>query len=418
MNLKYQNILLKLAQSSLGFVLIAIQSQVISRNDLGTLVIAQGMIIVVSLFDFGFGVKLTTWIVEVLEISSVSNSSQKKVAQRLLHSRRLEIYLIAFLQSIVFGMSFLLLNFKLTSKIDLIICSIFTLSVFLQSIGNNFGRIPICTGQINLLVKLQSAGAFISFCGGLISLKTNFNLEISIFAICFSSAFIGMASMWPERKGSTEYDAQLALAIDKVKNTRDTKLNLSIQISQIFQFSMPFAVQFFVIEFFESTGVVAYFICQRLFGAIGNALSSDTQLNFTLKQDSSRLTMQDIFRFKRHLIGFILVSMSIGISLVYTWGIVFPNIPSLKFQDLMSFIPLGICVFVDQAIRIRLYKLNHFFREMFSNVVLVVILIIFVCALRPHSFLSFNTVIGLSYFMKFIATLNVWEKYFTRPSSI
>ncbi len=411
MNLKYQNVIWKIFQSFLGFVLIAIQSQFISGIELATLAIAQGMLVVVSLFDFGLGVRLTTWTVVVIQTSTLPNTSQKVIAQRLLYSRRAEIYLVALAQSLVFGLSYLLLNYKLSSKLDLVIGSIFSLTVFFQSIGNNFGRVNVATGQINLLVKLQSAGALIGFCGGLVGLKTNLSLEISVFALCLSSLFIGLLSMWPEKGASKDGGTQVAFVLDQAKKATDFKWNLNLQISQFFQFLQPLAVQYFVIESFESTGVVAYLICQRLFGAIGNALSFDTQLNYSLRQDANQLSMEDVFRFKKHLFGYVLVSTAIVLFLVNFWRFSFPDIPPIGFLDLMSFIPLGLCVFVDQAIKIRLYVLSLYFREMFSNFILIfsLTLIAFVYSAQFTSVLNF--LIVCSYLLKFIAILKPWINY-------
>ena len=411
MKLRYQNIFWKVFQSGLGFALIVIQSKYIFGNELATLVIAQAMLVVVSLFDFGSGVRFTTSLVETFNAYPYSRETRKAIGQHLLYSRRLEIYRIGLIQSLIFGLSFLFLNFNLTSKVDLGLCLLFSLSVLFHSVGNNFGKLYIATGQIDLLVKLQSIGAIIGFCGGVIGLKTNFSVQMSIVALSFSSIFIGFVSMLPTRRISEQDNIYVKnFLANSLKDTLN-KLELNLQLSQFFQFLQPLIVQHFVIENFKSTGVVAYLICQRLFGALGNALSSETQLNYTYTQVSNRYTIDDVMRFKRHLLGFILLSMLTVLALTSLWPVIFPSIFSLSPIDLLSFIPLGLCIFVDQAAKIRLYVLKLFFREMFTNLTYLVSICLLFLAFPAPTPLIFNSLLVISYVFKLYATTNIWEKF-------
>ena len=411
MKLHYQNVFWKVFQSGLGFALIVIQSQFIFGNELATLAIAQAMLVVVSLFDFGSGVRFTTLLVETFNAYPYSQESRKAIGQYFLSSRKLEIYRIGLIQSLVFGIPFLFLNFNLTSTLDLGICLLFSLTVFFHSVGNNFGKLYIATGKINLLVKLQSIGAIIGFCGGVIGLKTNFNIQMSILALSFSSIFIGFVSMLGTRRTSEQDKIYVKKFVANSLKDRTNKWELNLQLSQFFQFLHPLIVQHFVIVNFQSTGVVAYLIGQRLFGAIGNALSSETQLNYTYNQDSNRYTIDDVMRFKRHLLGYILLSLFTVLALTNLWSVIFPSIPSLSPIDLLSFIPLGLCIFADQAAKIRLYVLKLFFREMFTNLTYLISLCFFLLVFPASSPFILNSLLVISYIFKLYATTNIWEKF-------
>ena len=105
----FRNVLSKSTQSILGFALFAIQSRYLTKEDLAIFAVAQSLIVIVSLFDFGVGVRLTTWIIETFKDQSVPTEYRRVTSSTLILSKRNQIFFVALLQSVIFGLIFLLL---------------------------------------------------------------------------------------------------------------------------------------------------------------------------------------------------------------------------------------------------------------------------------------------------------------------
>jgi hypothetical protein len=411
MRVQSRNVFWKLSQSALGLVLIAIQSRFISGEELAMLAIAQALIAVVPFFDFGSGITLTTLMISTFDKIPDCKRKHMIIGKRILYSRRYQILAISLLQAIIFGFSFLILGFNLTSSINLNLVMVFILSVFFHSIGINLGKLFVATAEINLLVKLQGLGSVVGFMGSILGLNSQYNLAISVISLSFSSILIGSVSILKNKKKSGEEFWLLNLSV--VNDAIDKKFEWSwiLQIGQFFQFLQPILVQHFAILNFNNSQVVAYLMCQRIFGAIGNALASDTLNNFTVKQESNRLSLMDVMRFKLHYMGFVIGSLTVIFGLTTTWHLILPGGESLRFLDLLSFIPLGLCIFIDQAVKIRLYILNLFFREMLSNIAFVAFIVAFFNLYSVPNTYVFNLYLVGGFFCKFLLMSNFGKQF-------
>jgi hypothetical protein len=371
----FSNVLYKAFQSLLGFSLLALQSRFLIQEDLAIFAIAQSLFTIVSLLDFGLGVNLTTWIVRFLDENSVTNQDRKFVSRALMIRKVNKLFTTGVVQSIFFGAVFFFLANSLTGERNIATACLFAGSVFLHSVGLNFGRVFLTTGDIAQLVKLQLFGAIIAFSATTLGLNSIFNLNISIVAMSFSSVFLGICSLQLSRKNRKF--SKLDLSKFKWPSVKKEAENMTyIQIGQFLQISLPLVVQFILVSSFSSVAIIVYAVCQKIIFSIGNIFGSDIQLNYSAQGIARRIEFNDIAKFNRNYAGYLISSCLVLIVIWIVWEFLYPSIGQPPFITLLSFIPLGLLVLIDQALRYRLYFFSKFRLEMIGSLIYVVLFVL------------------------------------------
>ncbi len=362
--------------------------------------IAQSLITVVALFDFGVGVHLSTGIIKSLDDGSVSVTNRRAFARYLLLEKRNRIITVGLIQSITFAMIFLFLTNELTDEFNLYLSLLFGFTVLFHSVGLNFGRLFLATGEIAFLVRLQFIGASIAFFVSTLAINSVYNLQISILALSISSIFLGIRALRPE-------SGDLGSLINGKR--RDFKRDFIekgytriwyIQMSQLLQVVSPVLIQFILVTTLSPTQVIIYFACQRIIISISSIFGSEIQLNYSIVVKNRRLTLEDVERFKWHYLGFIVAGSISAIVILGIWNEIYSKIQRPSIVTIFSFIPLGLFILLDQAIRFRLYAIGDFRREMLANVVYLCALLILIYFFQLHSLEGLNFYLSLAYAAK------------------
>lgn len=399
MNSTFSNVMYKALQSIIGFSLLAIQSRFLIQEDLAIFAIAQSLLVVVALFDFGLGVNLTTWIVKFCDNKYLTNQDRKIVSRALIIKKRNKIFVVGFVQSIFFGAVFLFLMSSLTGEKTFALSCFFTISVLLHSVGLNFGRLFLATGDIALLVKLQMIGSLIAFLATIIGLKSSYNLIISILALSFSSIFLGLSSL----KISKSEPGFSMLDVSKYEwpsGKREFKKITHIQIGQFLHISLPLLIQFILVSRFSPGAVIVYTICQKFISSIGSIFGSEIQLNYSLQGNARRIEMNDVARYYRNYAGYLITSCFVSIAVWLAWEDLYSSIGRPSLITLLSFIPLGLLVLVDQALRYRLYFFSRFKLEMIASLIYIVLFVSFLPFTLTPTILALNIFLILSFIPK------------------
>jgi hypothetical protein len=406
----FGNIFYKAFQSIIGFSLLAIQSRFLVQEDLAIFAIAQSLLVIVALFDFGIGVNLTTWIVKSFDKNSVEIQNRNFVSRALIISKRKQIFAAAFVQSIFFGTVFFFLVRTFPGEKTLIISCLFAVTVFMHSVGLNFGRLFLTTGDIALLVKLQLIGAIIAFLATILGLKSSYNLNVSILAMSFSSAFLGICALKINKNHNeiSEIDInKYSLSSGKTEAEKMTY----IQIGQLLQISLPLMVQFILVSSFNPGVIVVYSVCQKFVSSIGNIFGSEIQLNFSAEGTAKNIVFNDIAKFYRNYLGYLILSSFVSIVSWFIWEDLYSNIGKPSIVTLLSFIPIGLLVLIDQALRYRLYFLLKFRLEMIASFIYIAFFLMIFQFSLASSILLLNLFLMLPYIPKWIA-LFASRKYF------
>ncbi len=395
----FSNTLYKAIQSLLGFSLLAIQSRFLIQEDLAIFAIAQSLFAIVSLFDFGLGVNLTTWIVKFLDENSVINQDRKFVSATLMIRKRHQLFTTGVVQSIFFGAVFFFLGSSLTGEKNIATSCLFAGSVFLHSVGLNLGRVFLTTGDIAQLVKLQLFGAIIAFSATILGLNSIFNLNVSILAMSFSSVFLGICSLRLSREN--RMFSKLDLSKFKWPPVKGDAENMTyIQIGQFSQIFLPLVVQFILVSSFSPAAIIVYAVCQKFIFSIGNIFGSEIQLNYSVQGTARRIELNDIAKFKRNYLGYFISSSLVLIGSWIVWEVLYPSIGQPPIITLLSFIPLGLLVLIDQALRYRLYFFSKFRLEMIASLIYVTFFIFMFHVASNQTILSLNLFLILPYIPK------------------
>jgi len=399
MNLTLRNVSFKALQSIIGFSLLAIQSRFLIQEELAIFAIAQSLFVIVALFDFGVGVKLTTWIVNFFDENDLANEDRKGVARALMIRKRNRIFAVGFVQSVFFGFVFLCLMISLTGEKTIAISCIFTISVFLHSVGLNFGRLFLATGDIALLVKLQLIGSFIAFLATALGLKSSFNLIVSILAMSLSSIFLGLSSL---KIYKSERDVSMLGVVEYEwpSGIREVKKITYIQIGQSLHICLPLLVQFILVSRFSPEIVIVYAVCQKFTSSIGNIFGSEIQLNYSWQGTTGRIEMNDIARYYQNFAGFLITSCFMSIAIWLAWEDLYASIGVPSLITLLSFVTLGLLALIDQAIRYRLYRFSKFEFEMIASLIYVVCFVSCVQFSFSPTILALNLFLILSFIPK------------------
>jgi hypothetical protein len=397
MRLKLSNLLGKGSQSIIGFTLFAIQARYMSQVELAVFAVAQTIIAIVSLFDFGIGVSLTTRIVKSFKGESSSLAERRNIARKLMIQNCFRFFTVGIMQAIFFGVVFQFLVNRLNDNIDLSLSILFSCTVFLHSVGLNFGRIFLATGEIQLLVKLQLIGACIAFLGSALGLKSEYNLILSIFALSFSSIFLGFCALALVSINSTKDKALSDVEIDRKSNGEVRNQVTFLQIGQLLKVIYPILIQFILVSNFSPSKVIVYFACQRVVNSLGNIFGPEIQMNYSIPVISERLMLIDVARFKWNYVGFLCSSIVAILVVRNFWVELFSISDVPSFQTVLSFIPLGLFILVDQAVMYRLYAFGDFLGEMLASVIYVFLIILFWNYSVFSSIYLFNICLALAY---------------------
>lgn len=400
----FSNVIYKALQSLLGFSLLALQSRFLIQEDLVIFAIAQSLFAIVSLFDFGLGVNLTTWIVRFLDENSVTNQDRKFVSVTLMIRKRHKLFTTGVVQSIFFGAVFFFLANLFTGERNIATACLFASSVFLHSVGLNFGRVFLTTGDIAQLVKFQLFGAIIAFSATILGLNSIYNLNVSIFAMSFSSVFLGICSLQLSRKNRTF--SKLDLSKFKWPSVKREVENMTyIQIGQFLQISLPLVVQFILVSRFSPAAIIVYTVCQKIIFSIGNIFGSEIQLNYSAQGIARQIKFNDIAKFNRNYVGY-LISSCLGLIVSWiVWEVLYPSIGQPSIITLLSFLPLGLLILIDQALRYRLYFFSKFKREMIGSLIYVVLFVLMFHVASSRTILSLNLFLTLSYIPRWVFLL-------------
>ena len=411
MQINGKNVAWKLLQAAVGLALISIQSHFLSGEELALLAISQAIIVVVVYFDIGFGVQLTTWLVNSLSENSRDRAFEKRLAIKLLSTRYVQLLCVALFQSVIFGVTFFILSDKILLRNNLYLSLCFALSVFLHSIGISLSKALIATAEIEILVRSQGLGSILGFLGAMIGLGMPQNLFISILSLGVPSLFVGLMSFPALRNASSFEREEIRSLIANIDAKMRFEWQPILQLTQVVQFLYPLLTQYLVVSL-ENHEIVAYLMCQKIFSAIGNALSTDTQLNYTKKHSKERFMQDVLLRFKMHYLAYIAVCILAIVILVSVWGIILTGIPRLTYLELLTFLPLGLFTFIDQASRIRLYVLKLFKLDFYSTFTQFSTLLLLSLIIDVDSLLVLNYLLIFSNCLKFLMLTSQWRRPF------
>lgn len=397
--MRKSNVLWKTFQSILGFALIGVQSKFLTREDLAVLALAQSLIVIVSLFDFGLGVKITNQIVD--RINSENSTEQRFVGFSVLLSNKRQIVLASLSQSVIFLVIFYILRNGIYKQTDLIILFVFFFTILLNSIGNFFGRLFISIGEINFLVKLQGIGALIGFGFGVMGSFSALNLPLAIFSLCLSSVFIALIAVIVSSNNEKDPFIKKSKESDTALIEKPGKFAV-VQFSQTLQVFQPVLIQYLILNFFGVSVMITFLVCQRLFNSISSIFGTDLQLNLSLRNQNNLITVEDIVRFKAHLFGFMMASFLASAFCVLFWDAIFSKNSRPSGLVLVSFAAVGVVALIDQLLKYRLYGLKDFSREALGNVFFSVALISITSIAKIDNLFAFNAILFLVYILKFL----------------
>jgi hypothetical protein len=183
---------------------------------------------------------------------------------------------------------------------------------------------------------------------------------------------------------------------------RKPATNAILQFSQIFQVMQPVIIQYFILDIFGVSILISFLVCQRLFNSIANIFGTDLQLNLSLRNQDKKIVLEDILRFKVHILGFFWTGLFASGSCFILWDIIFSKISKPGVFDLLSFVVVGVAALVDQSVRFRMYGLKDFARETLGNVLFFMMIIVFGLIIPFHHLFQFNLALFLVYVSKFI----------------
>jgi uncharacterized membrane protein YjjP (DUF1212 family) len=123
-------------------------------------------------------------------------------------------------------------------------------------------------------------------------------------------------------------------------------------------------------------------------------------LNSSAQGNARQIEFNDIAKFNRNYVGYLISSCLVLIVCWSVWEVLYPSIGQPQIITLLSFIPLGLLVLIDQALRYRLYFFFKFKLEMVGSLIYVVFFVLMFQVATNQTILTLNIFLILSYIPK------------------